>query len=121
MIDNYSSWPRSAAEAQQGWPGSRRPDRLESAAALAMMRGEDPVLAMGAEIERGHRERVLTAALDGERSLARTRQTKAARLIREAMDVLGIDLEDLEEVQEAAEDDGSSDGGEVAGAAGGVE
>lgn len=125
MHDNYSAWPHSSAEAQRGW-GKRKPDELDIVVARAVLDGEDPAVAMGRHLEQklqqNRESQLLSAALDGERSLARTRQTKAARLIREAMDILGVDLNDLEDVslEDVSLDDLSLDDGDSSGVASGA-
>lgn len=112
MYDNYSSWPHSAEEARKGWP-PRGVDRLESAAVLAAMRGEDPTVAMAHQIVDNKREEILEAALDGERTINRVRMRQAAQQFRDVLDTLGVDVKDF---LAAAEDDGSEDGGEDGGA-----
>lgn len=105
MTDNYSAWPRNAAEAAAGWP-PRRPDRLESAAVLAAMRGEDPCAAMAQQIADNKRAEILEAALSGERTINRVRMRQAAQQFREVLDTLGVDVRDF---LAAAEDDGGED------------
>lgn len=107
MTDNYSAWPRNAAEAAVGWP-PRRPDRLESAAVLAAMRGEDPCAAMAQQIADNKRAEILEAALSGERTINRVRMRQAAQQFRDVLDTLGVDVRDF---LAAAEDDGGEDGG----------
>lgn len=97
-----------------------QPSPMDMAIAYAVMQGEDPATAFGnaivSQAQQQRDSRLLSAALDGERSLARTRQTKAARLIREAMDILGVDLEDLEDVVPTDGGSGGLDGGAPAAA-----
>ena len=96
------------------------PSPMDMAIAYAVMQGEDPATAFGnaivSQAQQQRDTRLLSAALDGERSLAHTRQTKAARLIREAMDILGVDLEDLEDAVPTDGGAGGSDGGAPAAA-----
>ena len=96
------------------------PSPMDMAIAYAVMQGEDPATAFGnaivSQAQQQRDTRLLSAALDGERSLARTRQTKAARLIREAMDILGVDLEDLEDVAPTDGGAGGQHGGAPAAA-----
>ena len=97
-----------------------KPSPMDMAIAYAVMQGEDPATAFGnaivAQAQQQRDTRLLSAALDGERSLAHTRQTKAARLIREAMDILGVDLEDLEDAVPTDGGTGGFDGGAPAAA-----
>lgn len=112
MTDNYSAWPRNAAEAAAGWP-PRRPDRLESAAVLAAMRGEDPCAAMAQQIADNKRAEILEAALSGERTINRVRMRQAAQQFREVLDTLGVDVRDF---LAASDDDGGEDDGGEGGA-----
>lgn len=112
MHNNYSAWPHNAAEAAGGWP-PRRPDRLESAAVLAAMRGEDPCAAMAQQIADNKRSEILEAALAGERTINRVRMRQAAQQFREVLDTLGVDVRDF---LAAAEDDGGEDDGGEGGA-----
>lgn len=103
MTNNYAAWPHNAAEAAAGWP-ARRPDRLESAAVLAVMRGEDPCAAMAQQIADNKRAEILEAALSGERTINLVRMRQAAKQFRDVLDTLGVDVRDI---LAASEDDGS--------------
>lgn len=117
MTDNYSAWPHNSAQAAAGWP-PRRPDRLESAAALAAMRGEDPCAAMAQQIVDDKRADILAAALDGERTINRVRMRQAAQQFRDVLDTLGVNVRDLVSAldDDGGDDDGSSEGGAPAAA-----
>lgn len=116
MMSN-GTWPHNAAQAAAGrWPAARPLDGMELAQLRAMLHGDDPTVAAAQYIDQQHRARytdsVARAAVETERTINQTRNTKAVRALREGLALLGVDLASLA-------DDDSSDGGEVADAADG--
>lgn len=105
MFNNYSAWPHNAVQAAMG--RSPQQDRLQSAAMLAVMRGEDPCAAMAQQVVDDKRLEILEAAVDGERTINRIKMRQAAQQFRDVLDTLGVNIQDL---VSALDDEGGDDG-----------